>query len=66
MRKPNLELNRVKLEQKKLQLAQIKAQLFSLQDKVQAVSTRYNNKLAEISEIETVLSETVSTPAVSE
>lgn len=66
MRKPNLELNRVKLEQKKLQLAQIKAQLILLQDKVNAVSTRYSNKLQEISEIETVLSETVSSPAVSE
>jgi predicted nucleic acid-binding Zn-ribbon protein len=65
MRKPNIELNRIKLAQKKIQLSQIENQLSELQSKIEAVTERLNNKQLEVSQLETFLNDTVS-PAVSE
>lgn len=65
MRKPNVELNSLKLAQKKLQLAQIENQLAKLTSQVEAVTERLNSKLDEISQIESVLNDTAA-PAVSE
>jgi hypothetical protein len=66
MRKPNLELNRIKLAQKQLQLSQIENQLKELQSKIEAVTERFNTKQAEVSEIETLLTQSQTETVVSE
>ena len=67
MRKPNFELNSLKLQQKQLQLAQIEAQLNDLKLKQDAVTERLLAKQLEIEAIKELLSQTGTvTPAVSE
>ena len=66
MRKPNLELNRIKLAQKQLQLSQIENQLKELYSKIEAVTERFNAKQSEVSEIETLLAQSQTETVVSE
>ena len=67
MRKPNIELNRIKLAQKELQLKQIEAQLQDLKLKHDFVTDRLTAKQLEIEAINELLSQTGTvTPAVSE
>lgn len=67
MRKPNIELNTLKLKQKELQLAQIEAQLAAIQVKYNDVSERLIAKQDEVNALKAIVfpTETV-TPAVSE
>jgi peptidoglycan hydrolase CwlO-like protein len=67
MRKPNFELNQVKLQQKQIQYAAIEKQLTELKNKVDSVTERLNSKHEEIEAIKTLLTQTGTvTPAVSE
>lgn len=65
MRKINKELNSLKLEQKKLQLAQIENQLGELMAKVAQVQGRFYTKQEEVNQLELLLNDTQSV-AVSE
>ncbi len=65
MRKPNFELQKIKLQQKQLQLAQISKQLELLNSQVRTVTDRLEAKQGEVTFIEDLLNSAVS-PAVSE
>lgn len=51
MRKPNIELNQLKLDQKKIQLQQIQTQFLELTKKLTDVKNRLDAKTAEVSEL---------------
>ena len=65
MRKPNIELNQIKLAQKQLQLTALARQLQELDEKRDFVTKRLESKQEEVALIESILNGTV-TPAVSE
>lgn len=67
MRKPNVELNNLKLAQKEIQAKALEQQLQQLKDKVDFVTERLNAKHDEIEALRDLLSQTGTvTPAVSE
>ena len=60
MRKPNFELQKIKLQQKQLQLAQISKQLELLNSQVRTVTDRLEAKQGEVTFIEDLLNSAVS------
>lgn len=60
MKKPNIELNLLKLNQKKIQLDTIGTQLAELNEKLKQVSERYEAKKQEVFQLETYIQDAQS------
>lgn len=61
MKKPNIELNTLKLEQKKIQLNTIAQQYTDLSHKLEQVKNRLDAKKLEVSQLESYINEALST-----
>lgn len=61
MKKPNIELNNLKLEQKRIQLNTITQQYTDLAHKLEQVKNRLDAKKLEVSQLESYINEALST-----
>lgn len=62
MKKPNIELNTLKLEQKRIQLSTITQQYTDLAHKLSQVKGRLDAKQLEVTQLESYINEALSKP----